>query len=104
MIEARALLATASKLLESEPSEVDVRRSVSTAYYALFHHVCWHFSDIILQPQSGAYERARLQAYRYLDHGVAKVRCNEATAQAKGFPAGIVEFAEASLHLTFATP
>jgi hypothetical protein len=41
------------KLLRDDPSEVDFRRSTSTAYYALFHHLCWHFSAVVQQPHSG---------------------------------------------------
>lgn len=94
MIDSDSLIGTARKLLEGVPSEADIRRSVSTAYYALFHHVCQHFSAIVLQPATGNYHRARQQAYRYLDHGPAKQRCLEAARKDRKFPAGIVAFAE----------
>jgi hypothetical protein len=90
---------TAKKLLLGLTTEVDIRRSISTAYYALFHHICHHFSQIVIQPTTGSYERAWLQAYRYLDHGPARQRCQEVTAKDRKFPVGIVNFADAFVDL-----
>ena len=94
-----AYLATARKLLANEPSQADIRRSISTTYYAMFHHACLHFSKIVLQPTPGTYSRARLQAYRYLDHGLAKQRCLEAKNKDRKFPPGIVHYADAFMYL-----
>ena len=99
MTDAIAYLATAKKLLKGRPTDADIRRAVSTAYYAMFHHACMHFSTIVLQPESGSYVRAWLQAYRYIDHGPAKQRCLEAVKVDRKFPAGLVAFAERFIEL-----
>jgi hypothetical protein len=100
VIDAAGYIMTARKLLRDDPTEVDFRRATSTAYYALFHYVCWHFSAIVQQPHSGTYVRAWLQAYRYVDHGSAKQRCVEAQRLERRFPPGIQKFANtfADLH------
>ena len=53
------------------------------------------FSEIILHPAGDQFARAHMQAYRYLDHGPAKTRCNEALKPERNFPPGILRFAEA---------
>ena len=99
MTDAASFIATANKLLSDQPSQTDIRRAVSTAYYALFHHVCLHFGRIVQHPAGATYVRAGLQAYRYLDHGPAKQRCFEVRNPRLNFPAGIITFAEAFIDL-----
>lgn len=93
MISAADYLATARRLIASDATDADVRRAVSTAYYALFHHVCWHLSRIVTRSSDAKFTRAWLQAYRYLDHGPAKNQCIQAKNPARGFPSELVKFA-----------
>ena len=96
------MIVTARKLAHASPGkprQADLRRAISTAYYALFHHACIQFSAIVLRPGSGTYLRAWSQAYRYLDHGPARQRCIEACRKERNFSAGIVVFAEAFIDL-----
>ena len=99
MTDAVAYIATARKLLAGQPTDADIRRAVSTTYYALFHHVCFHFSMIVLHPSTGTYRRAWLQAYRYLDHGAAKQRCQDVNKKDRKFSLGILVFSEAFVDL-----
>ena len=99
MIDSASYLASANKLLTAPVSEVDVRQAISATYYAVFHHVCLHFSKIVLHPGDGQFLRAGSQAYRSIDHGPAKQRCIEACKKAIGFPPGVVTFAEAFIEL-----
>jgi hypothetical protein len=93
------MVATARKLLADNPSDSDLRRAASTAYYALFHHLCDSFSSIVLHPEGEEFVRARQQTYRYIDHRTARRSCEEARYPARNFPAGIVRFAETFIGL-----
>ena len=90
-------LATAVDLVESgrrgRPRETNLRRAVSTTYYALFHRIAQSGADLIVGG-SGADRSgpAWLQAYRALDHGVARQRCNYQRVVSR-FPAEIQRFA-----------
>ena len=78
------------------PRETDLRRAVSTAYYALFHCVASSGADLLVGgKQADRSERAWRQAYRALNHGQAKNRCREITGNKRqmGFPAGLEEVA-----------
>ena len=93
------MISTARKLLAGEPSDTDLRRAVSTAYYALFHLLCASFSAIVLHPPQVAFVRASRQAYRYIEHGQAKRSCEEVGAKERNFPPGIVAFANTFVEL-----
>ena len=71
------------------PRETDLRRAVSTAYYALFHCVAASGADLLVGgEQADRSERAWRQTYRALNHGRAKSRCKEITGKKQvGFPA-----------------
>ena len=77
------------------PRETDLRRAVSTAYYALFHCVAASGADLLVGgDQSDRSERAWRQTYRALNHGQAKSRCKEITGKKQmGFPAGLKDVA-----------
>ena len=94
-----ALIGAARKLLAGAPSDAEVRRAISTAYYALFHHLCASFSEIVIVPAGTEFGRATQQAYRYIDHGPAKTRCIESRSASRNFPPGIVQFATAFINL-----
>lgn len=58
------------------PRQVDLRRAVSTAYYALFHAIAKTVADIMVGARKGhRSEQAWAQAYRGLQHGDAKSAC-----------------------------
>ncbi len=73
------LIALASRLASASPNkprQADLRRAVSTAYYALFHAVAKNVADTM----AGAVKRNRseqawAQAYRGLQHGDARAAC-----------------------------
>ena len=51
------------------PSEANLRRAVSTAYYAVFHALCQSFADSLAGPDPAPAAREHLvNAYRTLDH------------------------------------
>lgn len=77
MIDPLELIATCYKLVSqaetSPPSEADLRRAVSTAYYAMFHTLAASNAEIIAgQPQSAMSSHAWERVYRRLDHGRAQ--------------------------------
>jgi uncharacterized protein (UPF0332 family) len=75
----RDLIATARLLAASskhKPSQVNLRRGVSTAYYALFHALAANGADLLIGGRSSARSRdAWRQVYRALDHGTARNAC-----------------------------
>lgn len=70
------LLDIARRLAESSPTQTDLRRAVSSVYYAVFHAICQSNADTLMgdDPQDRD-ESAWRQAYRALDHGFARRRC-----------------------------
>lgn len=77
MIDPNELIATCHKLVPQStdplPSEADLRRAVSTAYYAVFHTLAASNAELIAgQPQSGVSAYAWERVYRRLDHGRAQ--------------------------------
>lgn len=98
---ARDLLATAEKLVEAadtRPRQADLRRAVSTAYYALFHCLCFNCANCIIGRTDEYPRRAWQQTYRALNHGFAKEACNRRNGQMniilQRFPIAIQEFAD----------
>ena len=90
-------IATAKDLVDASPKgrprEANLRRAVSTAYYALFHCLATCCADMLV---GGAGARrsqpAWRQAYRALQHGTASKRC-ERRAMVEKFPSEIQNFA-----------
>jgi len=89
-----------AKANPKRPSQAFLRRSVSTAYYALFDRLARLCADAFIGRAAGT-ERAWTQAYRVLDHGPAKTGCIEAAnpGSAMGFPPEITHFADAFVTL-----
>lgn len=94
------LIATAFALADTgrpgRPRQTDLRRAVSTAYYALFHCLAASCADLLVGG-SGA-DRSKPaweQTYRALEHGVVRRRCQAATI--REFPPGIRHFANVFL-------
>jgi len=73
------LIALANRLASASPNkprQADLRRGVSTAYYALFHAMAKNVADSMAGAVKGKRsEQAWSQAYRGLQHGDAKAAC-----------------------------
>ena len=80
------------------PLQEELKRAVSTAYYALFLHLCDATANLMvgtLQPDAG--RRAAWQRlYRVLQHGVTRNKC-ENRREVRQFSVGIRGFANALL-------
>ena len=85
------LLGSARKLLIGTPTEGDVRRAVSTTYYALYHHLSRRCCELLVGDETLG--SADYQVYRALEHGLMNAACNECATPGKGFPAAVVEYA-----------
>ena len=77
MIDPQELIATCRKLApqsaDAPPTQADLRRAISTAYYAVFHTLAVSNAELIAgQPQSGISAYAWERVYRRLDHGRAQ--------------------------------
>ena len=90
------LLATAETLTRTRgghPSQTDLRKAVSAAYYAV---LCALSSDVanrlIGPPGTDRSERAWRQAYRAVDHGFVRHQCRNQQTMAE-FPPEIQIFA-----------
>lgn len=90
----RDLMGTARRLTDpraSQPTPADLRRAVSTAYYALFHCLAAAAADLLTGTSRGP---AWHQVYRALEHGKAREACRQQAAT-RGFPKEIRAFAKA---------
>src|SRR5437879_6207016 len=87
-------LTTARRLAKARPSnprQADLRRAVSTAYYALFHAIARNNADLLVGVGPKRPNKAWRRLYRSIDHGPAKKRCGEVAGLK--FPPGIVRCA-----------
>lgn len=94
----RDLLATARRLARTntgKPRQSDLRRSISTAHYALFHALAKDAADFFAGANSS--ESSWAHVYRALDHGHAKNVCQQINSPP--FPPTIENFAVAFLEL-----
>jgi hypothetical protein len=84
------LIVTARKLAnasQGKPRQADLRRAISTAYYALFHTLTKDAADLLVGVGPTRPDKAWSHLYRSLQHGDAKAAC-EATRN-MNFPAQI---------------
>ena len=98
MINSADLIAAARDLAEAgdrgRPRQANLRRAVSTAYYAMFHCLAVCCADMLVGGVGAERsEPAWRQVYRALEHGAARQRCNR-TAIIQKFPVEIREFAD----------
>ena len=89
---------TARDLAESagrgRPRESNLRRAVSTAYYALFHCLAECCANMLAgSTPAGRSQRAWRQTYRALQHSTARNRCRRQDIIER-FPNEIQEFAK----------
>lgn len=93
----RDFVATAELLAEARkgrPPQVHLRRTVSTAYYALFHALARNGADLLAGERGSARSRqAWRQVYRALEHGAAKNACQNQSIISQ-FPRPIEDFAD----------
>jgi uncharacterized protein (UPF0332 family) len=90
------LIATARELTgvaKGKPRQSNLRRAVSTTYYALFHGLARSCADLLVGGAGSARSApAWKQAYRALEHGPVKAACQNSGLLAK-FPQEIQDFA-----------
>ena len=89
----RDLLDTARRLAHpgaAQPTQADLRRAVSTAYYALFHCLAAAAADLLTGSDRSPEWH---QVYRALEHGKAKRACRQQGAL-RAFPMEVNSFAE----------
>ena len=75
-----------------KPKQADLRRAISTAYYALFHAFARDAANLLVGGAGKELEAAWAQTYRALDHGAAKKAC--AQVRVPEFPLPICAAAE----------
>ena len=89
------LVATARDLVRTtrgRPRQANLRRAVSTAYYALFHCLAACCADTLVGGKGADRDAAAWrQAYRALQHGQTRKRFE--TAIRRNFPAEVAQFA-----------
>lgn len=97
----KELLKTAKLLVpkSGKPSQVRLKRAISTVYYAIFHAIAKNAADMLVGT-TGAHrsDRAWVQAYRALEHGFAKKQC-ERQNKIVLFPSEIQKLASKFVHL-----
>ena len=73
-----ALLDTASKLVDEYESESDLRKAVSTAYFAMFHCVAFSCANVIAgDPDPDADPSPWRHVYRAVEHRQVKDQCKQ---------------------------
>jgi hypothetical protein len=97
------LLATAKRLAEPQspavPSQADLRRAVSTAYYALFRDISECCAEQLLAGCTKPLSRARDQITSSLDHRDVESACQRVKLTSSGFPKDIRDIANTFLEL-----
>ncbi len=76
------------------PRQANLRRAISTAYYALFHALANCCADMLAgSTRANRSQRAWRQTYRALEHGHAKNQCVNQSVMNR-FPPEIQDFGE----------
>ena len=87
----------ASDSSRGRPGQVELRRAVSSVYYALFHALANSCADLLVGRRSPAQtNQAWRQTYRALDHGEVRRKCTRGPGKPildNDFPRGIRDFA-----------
>ncbi len=79
------------------PNQEDLRKALSTAYYALFDTLASTAADAFVGSSSTVRKgQLWVQTYRSLDHGAAKAQCGRVFARqnAPAFSSAILTFAD----------
>ncbi|MXZ50640.1 MAG: hypothetical protein F4Z09_07550 [Rhodobacteraceae bacterium] len=92
----RDLVVTARRTVgrgQGKPRQSDLTKALSTAYYAMFHALCWNCADCFIGKNRPARNQdAWQQAYRAVEHGEARKRCSR--MEIRNFPEAIQSFAD----------
>jgi uncharacterized protein (UPF0332 family) len=94
------LIVTARKLANASPKkprQADLRRAISTAYYALFHAMAKDAADMLVGVGPNRPDKAWTHTYRSLQHGDAKSACE--AVRNLNFPITIQSCADAFVAL-----
>lgn len=91
------LIKTARRIIgprkSRRPRQSDLRRAISTAYYALFHALCQNCADCMIGTNAASRSAsAWRQAYRAIEHSYTKKQCRNHQVMSK-FPKEIEDFA-----------
>jgi len=88
-------LAVAKRLATTKrPTQSELRRSISSSYYAVFHALARTCANSLVgKTPSRRPEKAWIEVYRGLNHGVCEKSCEQASRV--NFPDCIKEFADA---------
>lgn len=87
-----------ARSIDGELRQSDLRRSVSTSYYAVFHALAKECADLVVGGRgSERAERAWAQVYRSLNHRSTREQCRRVPDM--GFPDEIVSFASSFVEL-----
>ena len=97
------LIAAARLLAENprrgRPPEANLRRAISTAYYALFHCLAENCADMMVGGSGPRRSRdAWLQVYRGLEHGRARQRCGDKNSM-RQFSSEVIDIAAAFIEM-----
>ena len=98
LLEAATLLTLASR--DTPEYQENLRRAVSTAYYAMFHTLANSNADTLVGTPKGNNDDAAAwnRTYRALEHGAARNRLRHARQMAL-FPDGVREFGDVFIDL-----
>ena len=78
---------------DGRPTQAELRKAVSVAYYAVFYALCRNTADCFIGAAGdGRSEWAWRQAYRAVDHGFARRQCQNQRVMAR-FPPQVQSFA-----------
>lgn len=93
----RNLISTARRLVGKgrlgQPRQTDLKRALSTAYYAMFHALCLNGANSLVgKSPAHRSHRAWKQAYRAVEHGIARKQCEKREIM-RDFPVAIQDFA-----------
>ena len=94
------MIVTARKLANASPKkprQADLRRAISTAYYALFHAMAKDAADMLVGVGLDRPDKAWAHTYRALQHGDAKTACQ--AVRNLNFPNNIRSCADAFVAL-----
>lgn len=94
------MIVTARKLANASPKkprQADLRRAISTAYYALFHAMAKDAADMLVGVGPDRPDKAWTHTYRSLQHGDAKSACE--AVRNLNFPSTLKSCADAFVAL-----
>lgn len=81
---------------QGRPKQAELRRAISTTYYAMFHTLAKHSADLLVgSTKKSRSDEAWRQIYRSLDHGEVRQRHSQRQYKQilKRFPQEIQDFA-----------